>query len=563
MSKRPVLWLVMLVLCAIPLSVGAAKSYSAERFDVDWTLTEGGILEVVETFVFKFEGGPFTYVYRNLPTDYSDGIWDIEAGLDGQPLPEGSQAGQVEIDWANPIQVTWHLPPTTDATHAFQLKYRIAGVIRSEANADLFWWNALPTEYEYGIPSTTVRLTYPAGLQPSGPPEVRRGTARVTQDAGKVIWSARDLKPNTPLTLALPFPSGSLIDTPPAWQARAESARKAMPGFLAGAAALLAGGIATLWALWARGRRPETALSPTALRSSVLPDRASPAVAGALVTAGAKPGAAQALGALFGLAQRGILVIEESREKRWYRPHEFIVRLVDPAPHDLRPHEKGLLDLLFTSKTGPTDTVKLSEAGTRLTSKLSRFSQPLMEELLAFRLIDPERQAIAKRFMLIGVALLFMMIPLGALGVVLMPRAGGWPFLLVAVVFLLGLVAFILAGSYSPLSDEGERQAARWRGFQEYLKDVVKGREPAWDLALFDSYLPYAAAFGLAEGWAKAFQKRGGAEIPTWFRAVTDAGDGGVASFVAMTSAAHSAGASGTGGAGAGGAGGGGGSGAG
>ncbi len=247
------------------------------------------------------------------------------------------------------------------------------------------------------------------------------------------------------------------------------------------------------------------------LPSSILPDRSAPAVAGTLVTADAKPGPAQALGTLFSLAQRGILVIEESPEKRWYRPHEFAIRMVDPAPRALRPHEKELLDLLFTTKAGRTDAIKLSEAGTRLTTRLSRFSQPLTEELRTGGLIDGERQATANRFMIIGVGLLLMMIPLGALAVVLMSRTGAWPFLLVAVAFLLGIAAFVLAGAYSPLSDEGERQAARWRGFEKYLKDVTKGREPAWDLKLFDEYLPYAAAFGLTEGWAKVFQKRGGA----------------------------------------------------
>lgn len=565
MAKRPFLWLIVLLLCAIPLSVGATKSYSAERFDVDWNLTESGVLEVTETVVFEFAGGPFTYVYRDLPTDYSDGIWGIEASLDGQSMPQGSHSGQVEIDWGNPIEITWHFAPTSDSTHTFQLKYRVAGVIRSEAGADLFWWNALPAEYEYTIGSATVRLTYPSGIQPIGPPEVRRGAAQVVQEAGQVIWSARNIRPNTPLTVALPFPRHSLVVAPPDWQAREESAQKAMPGFLTGAGALLLGGIGALWALWARGRRSETALSSTTLPSSILPDRTAPAVAGALVAPNAKPGPAQALGALFSLAQREVLVIEESPEKRWYRPHEFTVRLIDPAPRHLRPHERELLDLLFTTKKGRTDAIKLSEVGTRLTSRLSRFSQPLTEELRTGGLIDGERQATANRFMIIGVGLLLMMLPLGALAVVLMPRAGGWPFLLVAVVFLLGIAAFILASAYSPLSNEGERQAASWRAFGKYLKDVTRGREPAWDLKLFDEYLPYAAAFGLTEGWAKAFQKRGGAEIPPWFRALAGAPDGGVAAFVAMTSAARSAGASGSGsgGAGAGGAGGGGGSGAG
>ena len=107
-----------------------------------------------------------------------------------------------------------------------------------------------------------------------------------------------------------------------------------------------------------------------------------------------------------------------------------------------------------------------------------------------------------------------MILPLSAaLGALLVTKYGGWPFLLAAVVFLLSMAAFIMAGTYSPLSDEGRAKATRWRSFQAYLKDVVKGRDPASDLGLFERYLPYAAALGLAEGWAKAFRKHGGAKI--------------------------------------------------
>jgi len=94
---------------------------------------------------------------------------------------------------------------------------------------------------------------------------------------------------------------------------------------------------------------------------------------------------------------------------------------------------------------------------------------------------------------------------------------------------------------------------------------VTRGREPAWDLRLFERYLPYAASYGLAQRWARAFQKRGGAEIPAWFRAVTTNVNESMSAFVAMTAAFHSAGGGGAAGgaADAGGAAGGGGSGAG
>ena len=337
----------------------------------------------------------------------------------------------------------------------------------------------------------------------------------------------------------------------------------AMPGFLAGAGALLAAGLAWLWVLWGRARRPETVVGAVAARASTLPDDLPPALAGALAAADGRPNATQALGTLFDLARRGIVTIDESPDKRWYRNRDFDVRLQDAAPRDLRPHEQGLLALLFTGKRGPVETVKVSEMGNRLASKSKQFTEPLTAELGAANLIDPQRRATAHRFIVIGVILLLMILPLGALGALLVTKYGGWPFLLAAVVFLLSMAAFIMAGTYSPLSDEGAREAARWRSFQAYLKDVVKGRDPAWDLGLFERYLPYAAALGLAEGWAKAFQKRGGAEIPAWFRAVADSRDGSMAAFIAMTASTSSASTSASGGAGGGGAGGGGGSGAG
>lgn len=563
MQQRAAVIAILLLLCALPLSVGADKSYTAERFDVAWNLTENGALEVTETVVFRFAGGPFTYVYRELPQGYSDGIKGLAASLDGQPLPAGSQAGQVEISGSDPIKVTWHFAPTSDATHTFQLKYRVLGVIRQEAGADLLWWNALPSEYEYPIASSTVRLAYPAGLRPSGPPEVRRGSAQMAQGDGEVSWMARDIEPGTPLTIALPFPAGSLIAAPPEWQARAEAARAAMPGFLAAASALLAGGLAWLRRLWVRARRTETVIAAAAARASTLPGDLPPAVAGALAATDGRPNATQALGTLFDLARRGIVTITESPDKHWYSGRDFDVRLQEAAPRDLRAHEQGLLALLFTGKQGATETLKVSEIGARLAGKSKLFTEPLTAELSAASLVDPQRQATARRFIVIGGILLGLMLPLGALGSLLVTKYGGWPFLLVSVAFLLGLAALIMAGSYSPLSDEGAREAARWRGFQAYLRDVIKGRDPAWDLGLFERYLPYAAALGLAEGWAKAFQKRGGAEIPAWFRSVADSSDGGIGAFIAMTASTNSAGAAASGGAGGGGAGGGGGSGAG
>ncbi len=119
-----------------------AKDYSADRFDAQITVQNDGTLLVQETVVFKFVGGPFTFVYRDIPTDKTDSIAIQSAYMDDRLFSEGTGSGQVEIIRDNPIQVTWYFAPTSDATHTFVLNYRVQGVVQKEQNADALYWPA-------------------------------------------------------------------------------------------------------------------------------------------------------------------------------------------------------------------------------------------------------------------------------------------------------------------------------------------------------------------------------------------------------------------------------------
>ena len=218
-------WLAFLLVAALFVFTGVAqaqKSYRADRFDVNIVMEEGGSLLVTESVVFRFEGGPFTYVFRELPTDHTDGIVDIVASVDGRPLPQGDQPGQVEINGRDPIRVTWHLPPTSDATHTFTLRYRALGVVRQSSEGDLLLWQALPDEYEYEIAASQTAVTYPAGVELLGQPEVTAGEAAIRRDGRQVIFGSHSLSPNSPLVISLRFPPGSILAAPPDWQARQE-----------------------------------------------------------------------------------------------------------------------------------------------------------------------------------------------------------------------------------------------------------------------------------------------------------------------------------------------------
>ena len=134
-----------LLLCLLLIAtVQAAKSYEAQRYDVDLAIQEDGSLVVTETAVFDFEGGPFTYVFRDLAYTEVDAIDRLQASMDGKVLPQGTGPGQVEIQAGDPLQVTWHFAPTSDSTHTFTLVYRVQGAIRQLDDADALIWRAIP-----------------------------------------------------------------------------------------------------------------------------------------------------------------------------------------------------------------------------------------------------------------------------------------------------------------------------------------------------------------------------------------------------------------------------------
>ena len=230
-----VTWLVM--------PVAAGKDYAADRYDVTWDVQEDGSLFVTESVVFRFEGGPFTYVYRELPLDYTDSIADIRATLDGVALSAGQAAGQFELSGRNPIKITWHFAPVSDATHTYGLSYRAVGVVRQEADADLLRWHALPTDTDYTIAEATLTVNYPSGVELAAAPIVERGQAWVSAEPGRLVLTATKLRSNTDLLVALRFAPGSLISAAPQWQMRASATQAAAPVWGGAALGVLLAGL--------------------------------------------------------------------------------------------------------------------------------------------------------------------------------------------------------------------------------------------------------------------------------------------------------------------------------
>lgn len=542
----------------------AAKSYGADRFDVRIAIQSGGSLQVTETVVFRFAGGPFTYVFRDLPTGYTDGITDLQATFDGSPLPPGTNAGQVEITGTDPIRVRWHFAPTFDSVHAFTLTYRAHGVVRKESDADTLYWNALPGSYEYPIASSTIVVTWgDTSAKLTGLPTVRQGSASVDSSASQATFTARDLKPNAPLQIAVRYAPGSVVTAPPEWQARAaeEQAREVQkeaqqaqwaPFFIAIAALVFVAGAFGLFSYWNRYRRESPVTSHSEFQPSRPPDDLPPAIAGAINGNG--PAWPNALATLFDLAQRGMIQIDEIPGKGWFHRRDFTLTLVS-EPNDLRPHEQGLLATLFESKKGKQTTVKLSQVSQNMNRQWKKFADPLKLEMQVLQLFDPERQGARRVLNVLSTILILLGGAVFVASLLSIPVLGGWFVIIPLSVVGVAIVGIILAFGLSPQSEQGALRAARWQNFYRYLRYLVSGKVKVLRTDLFERYLPYAASYGMAEEWARYFTKHTAVHIPSWFHAVAGANsvdDDEMGAFVAMMTATSAAGGADGGAAGAG-----------
>ena len=533
--------LIVAVFCllATPAAAQSERSYTAERFDVTIAIQEDGSLLVTETLALDFQGGPFTYVFRHLPTAKTDSVTVLEGTLDDLRMPGGIEPGELDVQGRDPIEVIWRFVPTRDTRATFGLTYLVTGAVQQTAAADVLTWQALPEAHEYPIAATTITVTYPSGAGLVAAPRVEGGVATIDHGAGQVRITAHDLAPNQFLTLSLPFVPGSIIQEPPRWQTQQQRVLNTVPQWLGLSALIFVAG-SVLLLLW--HTRAPAATGRTRQRTGLItapPADLPPALAGALLHGG-RDTRSHALGALFDLARREVLCIAELAEKKWYRARDFEIRLLE-QPADLRPHERGLLEVLFTGREGWQPVVRLSDLRARLDKGWKRFQEPLHTELLLAGYLDPAGQQHRRRLQILGTVLLLVGAVVFLLLAVTSFSAGVWPPVFVALALAaLGVVAFILAARTSRLSATGRVAQQEWQGFFAYLRAVIKRKVEA-PQAVFEPFLPYTASFGLVEPWVKFFKQQGVTRAPAWFEVPAGSDGSEIAVLVALIAATQSA----------------------
>lgn len=601
---RRILPLLLLLLAAFAAPLHA-RELVIEDFDVAVVVQADGSTLVTETLRVRFTGS-WNGILRNLSLEHRtaegkrrrlriDGVAVTDAA--GKPMEYETEGG----GWMRTLRI--RVPGAEDATRTVVIRYRVANALRYYRSAeeggeefDELYWNATGNDWEIPIEASRVRVTLPAGVEPTrfaaygGYAGSNDGQVEVTADGGVVTARAlRSYYPREGLTVAVGWAPGAVavIDDAPGTLAMT------FPVLLPILAFLL------MFSRWRKdGRDP--AKRAVAVQYAP-PEGLTPTETGTLVDHRVQMHDITAT--LVDLAVRGYVHVEERQESRLLglmKNTEYTFHLAPSASgwSELKTHERRFLQGLARCGTpgkapawarpaaagtgggqgGEPDgwggttgwkSVKFSDLSERFYTDLSGIKDAVYEALVARGYYRRRPDQVVAGWMALGMFLLMGSVFVGFwieesfwLGMSgLAVGAGG----VLSSFFVFGFGAVMAART-----EAGARAMEAALGFKEFLAKVESPRYRLMITSpeMFERYLPYAMAFQVEGRWAKAFEGMyreppgwyhgsGGGFAPTSF--ATSMRGMSVAAGSAMSSSPSSSGSGGGGSSGGGSGGGGGG----
>ncbi len=507
-----------LLLLAATGGRAAARSLAIERFDAEVVVARDATIEVTETIRARFAGA-WNGLYRTIPVVYGT-PQGFGYRLFLRPLGVTDGAGRPLRYHASSERhyrkfKIW-IPDAQDAARTVVFRYRVANALRFFADHDELYWNVTGDEWDVPIEAASARIRLPAGvtglrtLAFTGSYGSRAQDADVqTLSDGVHIAMRRPLAFHEGLTAVVGWSKGAVEE--PGLLARALLFLRANWLFTVPLAVF-----ALMLRLWyMRGRDPR--LRPIVPRYQP-PDGLSPAETGTLVDNRAD--LRDITATLVDLAVRGFLVIEERDREGLlglWSSKDFTLRRQKAQPGDLKPHERAVLDGIFS---GRGDAVELSDLKNEFYQELPGIRDRIFGALVGrgyyARRPDQVRTTYWVLAAIVGVAA-FLAGALAANGGV--DILGAPPITIVVAGALSAAVVFVFGWVMPARTAAGAQALEGVLGFEEFLARVESDRIARVEKTpeMFEKFLPFAMALGVEHQWARAFEGIC-QKPPDWYR---------------------------------------------
>lgn len=509
MRARP--WLVAFLLCAAAGPARAQRTLTVEDFAATVTVGSDGAIDVTETIRARFTGS-WNGIYRTIPVEYTTPQgFDYELRLDIQAVTDaGGRALTFESSRERHYRKLkiW-VPDAADATRTVLIRYRVANGLKFFEDHDELYWNITGDEWEVpieqahafvGLPEAATGIRVAAFTGGYGSQEA----AAVSAVRGPTVTvnSTRVLSFREGLTVAVAWDRGAV--------ARPTAARK-VGNFLRANGILfvplfVAAVMGAFW--WRVGRDPRR--RPIAVQYDA-PAGLTPAEVGALTdnTVDLRDITAT----IVDLAVRGFLRVREDRQERMLglvTKTDYELVLLRPSADwtGLQPHERALLDALFTTTEAPAagvgpdgvDRVMISDLRNRFYKELPGISNHVYARLVALGYYRRRPDSVRGRSWFVAALVL-----VGGLALTGFLSLGlGAVFASIASAAIIGVMGFIMPAR----TVEGTRAFEGAVGFEEFLSRVEADRleRVVRTPELFERFLPFAMALGVERNWARAFE---------------------------------------------------------
>ncbi|MGD8814887.1 MAG: DUF2207 domain-containing protein [Anaerolineales bacterium] len=527
---KPVLFVAMflVVMNLTPFATASAQSKSLywDRFDVYMTVLPTGELQIVERQTITFTSGTFTFGYREIPLDKTEGITNVAVSQMGVGGYSYGYSGNpytfyTETEGGH-LNIRWYFPQAANTTMTFDISYTVLGAIRIHDDGDRLQWFAIDNIRDFPIMASNVTITLPSGARFL---EVDSAGARVawevSADEKTVTYVAQNtLSTSDVIEIGVAFTHGVIPSVKPSWQDAAEQDEfydlKVKPwvnlGVGAIAVLLAIGGPLAVYLLWfVRGRDPKFGPVPEYLTEP--PDDSPPGVLGTLVDEQADM--RDIVASIVDLARRGYLTIEEVEKPGFLftKSVDHLFRLEDKSKQDLTTFEREILRGIFPRSSRDST---LTELRNKFYKKLPTIEKELYKELVRRKLFKRRPDTVRAQWR--GIA--FVFIAFACVGGVVTMGLSQYTQSAICVAVALGItaVSMLLTARHMPAKTAvGAESAARWKAFKEYLTRIDKLTDIQEAGDQFERFLPYAIAFGINKSWVWKFSTLTETPAPGWY----------------------------------------------
>lgn len=467
----------------------------ASRLDVTIRVEPNGDATIDETIRGRLTPAADAFT-RTIASDRADAITLLAVDLDGAPVDVTATPS------GGGLRVVWPLDAPDAAEHTFHVRYRAQAATEIVEGRGRLTWPVAPAPRTYRLDVVHAQLELPEGVEIGAGSGMAEAGWQLEPSPGGFV-AERSGVGFDPATLVARYPVDLSVVRLPAWQVTADLRSEFWMAFVSGALFILVIGAGVVWIV--RFQYPSRPVRDPAAGawSASLP----PAAAARLVTPGIEAADAiraavidvvcSALRAAPGPSAGGAAVTADASATAPWK------------------HEALVVEAAGDARDGQDGPAMVRAAVGVLMANPQAFAVALDRDLVANRLVDPERPAIKRNLRTAGA----IVVVFGALCAAVVPftlgRFGWWAQLLPIATVLVGLLLVVFGWTFQVRSDSGARATAWWRAH-----GLVRGRAAG---ALPDLPAEVALAFAVAHGQGRAWMDIHGAGLPEPSRRIAEA----------------------------------------